>query len=113
MLRSLPAYLATWYWLDHGTLPQTLSEQTQWSILYLGLIATPIGFALYYFVLANLTATTVALITLITPLFSLVLGYGVNQEPLTIKIASGAGLIISALALHALVDRRQRQRGQS
>lgn len=109
MLISLPAYLATWYWLDHGALPETLSVQTQWSILYLGLIATPIGFALYYFVLANLTATTVALITLITPVFSLVLGYSVNQEPLTLKIAAGAGFIISALALHTLLDRLQRQ----
>ena len=107
MLVALPAYLATWYWLDQGALPASLSEQTQWSILYLGVIATPIGFALFYFVLARLTATTVALITLITPVFSLVLGWAVNQEPVTLKIASGAGLILSALAIHMLLDRRQ------
>lgn len=109
MLLALPAYLLTWYWLDHGQLPATLSRQTQLSILYLGVIATPIGFALYYYVLLYLSATTVALITLITPVFSLVLGYSVNQEPLTLKIAAGAGLILFALAIHSLPERRSRQ----
>jgi drug/metabolite transporter (DMT)-like permease len=107
MLFALPAYLLTWYWLDHASLPQSLSQQTQLSILYLGVIATPIGFALYYYVLSYLPATTVALITLITPVFSLFLGYSVNQEPLTIKIASGTGLILLALAMHTLLNRRK------
>ena len=110
MMFALPAYLLTWRWLDHGMLPETLSQQTQLSILYLGMIATPIGFALYYYVLAHLPATTVAMITLVTPVFSLVLGYSVNQEPLTLKIAIGTGLIIFALAIHTLLDRRQRRR---
>ena len=108
MLIALPAYLATWYWLDHGVLPTKMSLQAQLSILYLGMVATPIGFALYYYVLLHMTATTVALITLITPVFSLVLGWSVNHEPVTLKIAGGASLILSALALHTILDRRQR-----
>ncbi len=108
MLIALPVYLLTWYWLDGGILPASMSLQTQLSILYLGMVATPIGFALYYYVLIHLAATTVALITLITPLFSLVLGWSVNHEPVTIKTAAGAGLILSALALHTLSGRRRR-----
>ena len=107
MLFALPAYLLTWYWLDNATLPVNVSQQTQLSILYLGMIATPIGFALYYYVLSFLPATTVALITLITPVFSLFLGYSVNQEPITLKIAGGTGLILLALAMHTLLDRRK------
>lgn len=110
MLLALPAYLATWYWLDDGHIPETLSRQTQLSILYLGMIATPIGFALYYYVLLYLTATTVALITLITPLFSLFLGYSVNQEPITLKIALGSGLILLALGIHSWPARPSRQK---
>ena len=109
MLFALPVYLVTWYWLDNATLPENLSQQTQLSILYLGIIATPIGFALYYYVLSYLPATTVALITLITPVFSLLLGYSVNQEPLTLKIAIGTGLILLALAMHTLLDRKYRK----
>jgi drug/metabolite transporter (DMT)-like permease len=108
MLLSLPAYLVTWYFLDDGVLPADLSRQTQLAILYLGVIATPIGFTLYYYVLSYLSATSVALITLITPVFSLVLGYLVNQEPLTMKIAGGAGLILFALAIHSLPSRAKR-----
>lgn len=108
MLFSLPVYLLTWYSLEQGQWPETLSTQTQWSIIYLGLIATPIGFALYFYVLTHLSAITVALITLITPVFALFLGYRVNHEPLTLKILAGTSLILFALMLHALLDRRQR-----
>ncbi|MGR8931430.1 MAG: DMT family transporter [Gammaproteobacteria bacterium] len=107
MLIALPAYLATWYWLDQGVLPKALSIPALYSILYLGLIATPIGFAMYYYVLSHLTATSVALITLITPVFSLILGHSVNQEPMTLKIAIGTSLILTALAMHTMLNRRQ------
>ncbi|MCQ8127140.1 DMT family transporter [Methylomonas rivi] len=107
MLFALPAYLVTWYWLDAAALPVAVSQQTQLAILYLGMIATPIGFALFYYLLIYLPATSVAMITLITPVFSLLLGYFVNQEPLTLKIAFGSGLIVLALAIHASTDRRQ------
>lgn len=110
MLIALPAYLATWLWLDHGILPDNISFKTELSILYLGMVATPIGFALYYYVLLHMAATTVAMITLITPVFSLAVGWNINHEPLTLKIAGGAGLILSALALHTITDRRQRRR---
>lgn len=109
MLFALPAYLITWYWLDDARLPATMSQQTQLAILYLGMIATPIGFALFYYLLIYLSATSVAMITLITPVFSLLLGYFVNQEPLTLKIAIGTGLIVLALAIHAFMERRQNQ----
>ncbi|MCK9607174.1 MAG: DMT family transporter [Methylomonas sp.] len=109
MLFALPAYLVTWYWLDDAALPDILSKQTQLAILYLGMIATPIGFALFYYLLLYMPATSVAMITLVTPIFSLVLGYFVNQEPLTLKIALGTGMILLALAIHAFTDRRRNQ----
>lgn len=106
LLVSLPLYIATWYWLDDGQLPDMPSQQTLWAIIYLGLIATPIGFALYYYVLARMPATNVAMINLITPVLSLMLGYFANQELLTVKVASGTGLILLALALHSWIDHR-------
>jgi drug/metabolite transporter (DMT)-like permease len=107
LLVSMPLYFATWYWLDDGQLPQMPSPHTQWAILYLGLIATPIGFALYYYVLARMPATNVAMINLVTPLLSLLLGYFANQEMVTVKVASGTGLILLALGLHSWMDHRQ------
>jgi drug/metabolite transporter (DMT)-like permease len=107
LLLALPVYLLTWYWLDQGQLPQSLNQQTQLSILYLGVIATPIGFALFYYLLNYLTATSVAMINLVTPVFSLVLGYFVNQEPMTTKIVVGTVLILLALGIHIWADGRR------
>lgn len=107
LLVSLPFYLASWYWLDGRQIPTWPPIATQWAVLYLGLIATPIGFALYYFVLARMPATNVAMINLLTPVLSLLLGHFANGEPLSLKIAVGTVLIMSALALHSWIDRRQ------
>lgn len=107
LLLSLPLYFATWFWLDQARVPDMPTEQTVWAILYLGLIATPIGFALYYYVLARLPATNVAMINLMTPVLSLLLGYFANQEALTMKVLAGTGLIMLALGLHSWLERRQ------
>lgn len=108
LLLSLPLYLLTWFALDSGQCPEWPPEITQWSILYLGVIATPIGFALYYYVLAKMEATQVAMINLLTPLLSLLIGYFINSEPLSLKVAIGAGLILLALALHGWTDHRRK-----
>lgn len=102
MLFALPFYLASWWFMD-GNLPDTLPTNSALSILYLGLIATPIGFALYYYILTHLPATSVALITLISPVLALMLGHYLNQEALTLEIAMGAGLILCALILQSFV----------
>lgn len=108
LLCALPLYLASWYVLDQGRLPAEIPEKTLYAIVYLGTIATTLGFALYYYVLTHLPATNVAMINLMTPVLSLLLGHSVNQEPLTLKIAIGTGLIMTALLIHEVADRRQR-----
>lgn len=108
LLLSLPLYLLTWLALDNGQFPQWPADNTLWSILYLGIIATPVGFALYYYVLAKMEATQVAMINLLTPVLSLLIGYFFNFEPLGLKVASGSGLILLALALHSWMDHRRK-----
>ncbi len=110
LLLSLPAYLLTWYYFDQGQWPTAISATNLAAILYLGLIATTIGFALYYYVLTQLSATRVALVTLVSPVLALLLGHFVNHEPLTLKIAFGTALILTALLLHSFFDRRKPQK---
>lgn len=102
MLFALPFYLISWWFID-GTLPDTLPINSALSILYLGLIATPIGFALYYYILTHLPATRVALITLISPVLALMIGHYLNKEALTLEIAIGTGLILLALIMQSFV----------
>jgi len=104
LLLSLPLYLLTWISFD-GHWPTDLPITSWASIVYLGVIATTIGFALYYYLLIYLSATRVALITLISPVMALALGHFVNHEPLTMKVLIGSALILLALVSHEFFDR--------
>jgi drug/metabolite transporter (DMT)-like permease len=104
LLLALPVYWLSW-WLGDGQWPAELSMISLASIVYLGVIATTFGFVLYYYLLGHLTATRVALITLITPMLSLILGQSVNHEVLTSRVALGTFFILSALVLHEFFDR--------
>ncbi len=101
---ALPVYLLTW-WLIDGQWPKHLTVLNWSSIIYLGMIATTIGFYLYYYLLTHLSATRVALISLITPVMALVLGHLINHEPLSPQIVTSTALILSALIMHELFDR--------
>lgn len=107
LLLAVPAYLATWGWTD-GQWPTVLPLPSLASIIYLGMIATPLGFTLYFFVLQHLPATRVALITLVTPVFALLVGHAANGEPVSVQVAEGTALILSALLLHEFAGRRRK-----
>ncbi len=96
---AVPGYLVT-FALSDSPWPDRLSLPSLLSIAYLGAIATPVGFALYFYVLNRLPATRVALITLITPVLSLYVGHVANGEPLHGKVLQGTALILAALLLN-------------
>ncbi|MBF0218614.1 MAG: DMT family transporter [Gammaproteobacteria bacterium] len=95
---AAPLFLLTWWFLD-GQLPATIPLQSGIAILYLALFGSVIGFALYYFVLQQVDATRVSLITLITPVTALLLGHQLNHEPLTTAVIFGSILILIGLVL--------------
>ncbi|QXP85465.1 DMT family transporter [Methylococcus sp. Mc7] len=105
---ALPAYLATWAAVD-GEWPELLPASSIAAIAYLGAIATTVGFALYYYVLSHLSATRVAMISLISPVLALYLGHVLNDEPLSFRIVAGTALILAALLLHQWTERRVAQ----
>lgn len=70
------------------------------SIFYLGLIGTGIGFTLYYFLLKKMSASKVALVTLITPISSLLLGNLINNEPVIKEVWIGAFFVSIGLLLY-------------
>ncbi len=99
LIVAMPAYLATWALADTPW-PAELSIRNVASIVYLGVVATTLGFSLYFFLLRKLTATALSLITLMTPILALLLGHWINHEPLTARVIAGTGLVIGALLLH-------------
>ncbi|MCF2948215.1 DMT family transporter [Paraglaciecola aquimarina] len=100
MLIATPLYLMTWLIMD-GTLPtETWSVKSLMSIVYLGVFGSLIGFICYFYVLQKLTTSSVSLITMMTPVFAILLGNGLNNEAITLNVVIGASAIIFGLALY-------------
>lgn len=101
LYHSLPLFFITWLVSSGGQLNVEMwSERSLFAILYLGIFGSLIGFIAYFFVLQRLPASTVALITLITPVFAIALGAIFNNEPISIKLVIGASLITLGLSIY-------------
>jgi len=99
LLIATPLFFLTWLAFDHH-LPAALPARAVASIVYLGVIGSLVGFTLFFYVLKHVSAHGTALITLVTPVFALMLGALVNHEHLSARVLAGAALVLSGLALH-------------
>lgn len=104
LLVAAPLFLLTWSLGDAGW-PVQLPERALFAIVYLAFFGSVLGFALYYFVLRNIAATRVALITLITPVTALMLGHWLNSEPLGWRLWLGTAMIMLGLLSFEAGDR--------
>ncbi|VAW78257.1 Permease of the drug/metabolite transporter (DMT) superfamily [hydrothermal vent metagenome] len=105
LLISSTLLTLSWFVFD-GKFPQQIPLHTLWSITYLGIIATGIGFVLYYYILSKISPVRLALLTLITPMTAIVIGIIFNGEKLTYQITIGTLFIMTGLILN-LVKRRK------
>ncbi len=99
MLVSLPLFGLAWL-LGDGRLPTALSLRSSLSIVYLGLFGSVLGFALYYYLMRHLSAGSLAMITVFTPLLALLLGHMLNNEALPAQVWSGSAAITAGLYLN-------------
>jgi drug/metabolite transporter (DMT)-like permease len=98
LLVAVPLFVLDWVLLD-GQVPMALPPRTAWSILYLAVFGSALGFILYYYLLRRVQASRVALITLLTPVLALMLGQALNGETVSSRTALGSGAILAGLAL--------------
>jgi len=99
LLFSLPGLLLGWWLLD-GHVPSMVSTKSWIAVSYLATLGSLLGITLYFYVLANMSATAVSLITLMTPILALMLGAIAAHESLSWQMWSGAGLVIIALLIY-------------
>ena len=85
-------YLLTWVILD-GNLPTEIPARVSYSILYLGVIATVIGFSLYFYLIHHLDAHQVGLIPMITPVTAMLIGHLLNGEMISMEMITGTAMI--------------------
>ena len=99
LIVSTPLYLLTW-WIVDGNMPVSLPEKTLLSIIYLGIFGSVLGFVLYYFVLKHIQASTMALVTLVTPVTALILGSQLNHEKIDAFVWAGTMCVMLALIIY-------------
>lgn len=105
LMTSLPLFALTWLLVD-GTLPtEQWQARSLWAILYLGLFGSLLGFVAYFYVLQKLNASTVALITMMTPVFAMSLGVYLNNEIVTLPLIIGAVFVMFGLAMYNWGDK--------
>lgn len=111
LLFSMPLFIVSFI-LFAEPLPEQIPIRTLWSIVYLGVMGSVIGFVSYYFVLAKLSPSSVALITLITPVSALFLGKWFNHETLSSTIFVGTTCVLTGLIIHQFYDVLKQKAGR-
>ncbi|GMR19569.1 MAG: EamA family transporter [Gammaproteobacteria bacterium] len=99
LIAVLPLYFATW-WIFDGTLPETVEFRAGAAIFYLGIFGSVLGFVLYFYILKHLRVSTIALVTLVTPIAALIAGESFNNEVINNEVWLGTLAIASGLVLH-------------
>jgi drug/metabolite transporter (DMT)-like permease len=98
LLFSLPGLLS--WWLIDGALPQQVSVKSGASIIYLSIMGSLVGAALFYYILQRLSATAVSLITLMTPVLAIIIGKQLADEALSPQTLIGVATVLFALLLY-------------
>src|SRR5690606_26546887 len=57
---AAPLFLLTWF-ISEGDLPSEIGVKAFYAIIYLGVIASALGFAMYYYILSRLDVSCVSL----------------------------------------------------
>lgn len=99
LILAAPIYVVLWL-LFAEALPSNVSFTSISATLYLSVFGSVIGFVGYFYLLNNLSAASVALVTLITPVLALVLGASLAGEVLSARIFYGSSLIMLGLVLY-------------
>jgi drug/metabolite transporter (DMT)-like permease len=92
--------------------PAVVPARTLWAIAYLGVIGSIIAYSMFYYLLQHLEPTRIALISLVTPILSLLFGHAFNAEPLNAAIGIGAAMVVLGL-LWFEIDSTMARRAQA
>ena len=96
---TMPFFICAWLIFDGNFVVPDWQVKSILSIIYLGVFGSLLGFIAYY-VLQRLSASTVSLVTLITPIIAIFLGSQLNSEVVSQGLIFGTGLVLTGLFLY-------------
>lgn len=94
-------YVAVWSITD-GVIPEEMDNINLLAIAYLAICGSVIGFIAYYNVLKKMNVVSVGMITLMTPIFAMLLGVYLNNEHVLLHQWVGLAIVILGLSLFVL-----------
>lgn len=65
-----------------------------YALLFTGVIASALCFSLWYYLLRNISTITAAISTLLVPVFAVLFGYFILEEPLSTSMILGGGFVV-------------------
>jgi len=98
----LPLALLEGIWPEKGVAP------TIWMLLYLGAVPTALAYGLFFAALGRVKATTATVVALLEPVTAAAIGVGLMHERLTVAAATGALVLLVAVACYPVVGHRVR-----
>lgn len=105
LLISLPVYIVAWVILDGELNPEQWQPRAIYAVVYMGVFASLLGFLAYFYILQKLEASTVALVTMMTPVVSMTLGIVLNNERFSYSLLIGGLLIMVGLGVFQFGNR--------
>lgn len=99
LMLVVPMFFLCWL-ISDGNLPDVISQRAEWSIIYLGVFGSVLGFNFYFYVIKRMEAGQIALITLITPISALLLGQLLNGEKIQTGVWFGTICVMTGLVSH-------------
>ncbi|MCL1137652.1 DMT family transporter [Shewanella pneumatophori] len=100
LIVSTPLFALIWLTFDGSFSITSWQDRSIVAIVYLGVFGSLLGFIAYFYILQHLNASTVALVTLITPVFAMILGALLNNEAISQSLIIGAGFVLGGLSLY-------------
>ncbi|HIC40912.1 MAG TPA: DMT family transporter [Piscirickettsiaceae bacterium] len=98
LIVSVPLFILSWL-LTEGVIPE-ISFKAAFSIGYLAVFGSVIGFMSYYYLIRHVSVRVVGIVPLLTPVFALLLGATLNYETLTATQLSGIILVLIGLGYY-------------
>lgn len=97
---AAPLFLAYWCVFDRQ-LPVDWQLKSQMAVAYLVVAGSCLGHTLYFYVLQHCSLAATGLLTLLSPMLALIIGFGVLHEALTVRELIGVGLVLLALGVYS------------
>ena len=90
--------VAAWALVMENDAPADWTPRAIFSVAYLALVGTVVGFGVYLWLLRHAPATRLALIAYCIPVVALTLGATLADEPIGLHTLAGMGLILAGVA---------------